>query len=223
MRAVLPAFYDEVSILTVIARGKRLRSISAEELPLSLFLLSAFLTAGIFCGYFVSRGCAETTAEELRRYFDGYFLLAAQDGHSAAAVLRTLLCYFRAPLLVFLSGFASVGVVLIPLVCACEGFLTAFSLCCFAAALGRGSFALLPAMFALRLLFVLPCMMVLSVPAIDRAKALALFSIGSGKRVRPAGSASAYWYRFGIVCVCLLIGSVLELWLLPQLLLLGAA
>ena len=189
--------------LAVFAKARRIRAVSWEELPLSMLLLAALLATGIVCGYLFAGNCAAETGEELGRYFEGYFLLASQDDLSAAAVLRTLVCFFRAPLLVFLLGFASIGVLLIPLLCAFEGFLFSFSLFCFASTLGST--------------------LILSVQALDKARSLALFSIGNGKRVRPVSYGTDYWYRFGICCVCLLIGSVLELWLVPQFLALAAS
>lgn len=208
---------DEVSILTMLKRIPR-----ASHLPLPLVILSVCFALGILFGYGLAGSQLGETGEELRRYFDGYMLLASRE-LSVAAALRTLLCFFRAPLLAFLLGFASIGVALLPLLCAFEGFLFSFSLCCFAGTLGRESFALVLALFALRMLFVLPCTLFLSVCALDKSKALALFSVGGGKRVRPASYGTEYWYRFGIVCVCLLIGSILELWLVPQFLALAAA
>ena len=221
--ADLPRRYCEVKDLAVFAKARRIRAVSWEELPLSMLLLAALLATGIVCGYLFAGNCAAETGEELGRYFEGYFLLASQDDLSAAAVLRTLVCFFRAPLLMFLLGFASIGVLLIPLLCAFEGFLFSFSLFCFASTLGRESFLLLLALFAVRMLFVLPCTLILSVQALDKARSLALFSIGNGKRVRPVSYGTDYWYRFGICCVCLLIGSVLELWLVPQFLALAAS
>lgn len=194
----------------------------ASHLPLPLVILSVCFALGFLFGYGFAGSQLGETGEELRRYFDGYMLLASRE-LSVAAALRTLLCFFRAPLLAFLLGFASIGVALLPLLCAFEGFLFSFSLCCFAGTLGRESFALVLALFALRMLFVLPCTLFLSVCALDKSKALALFSVGGGKRVRPASYGTEYWYRFGIVCVCLLIGSILELWLVPQFLALAAA
>ena len=194
----------------------------ALHLPLPLVILSVCLTVGILLGYGLAESQLSETGEELRRYFDGYVLLTARE-LSVAAVLRTLLCFFRAPLLAFLLGFASIGVVLLPLLCAFEGFLFSFSLCCFASALGREGFILALALFVLRMLFVLPCTLYLSVCAIEKAKALALLTVGGGKRVRSVSYGAEYWYCFGIVCVCLLIGSILELWLVPQILTLAAA
>lgn len=221
--ADLSWIYCEVKDLTAFVKARKFRSVSWDKLPLTMFLLSALLAIGVFCGYVFAANCAEETSAELGRYFEGYFLLASQGTLSAAAVLRTLLCFFRAPLLAFLLGFASIGVALIPLLCAFEGFLFAFSLFSFASTLGRESFPLLLALFAIRMLFMLPATLILSVSALDKARSLALFSIGNGKRVRPVSYGTDYWYRFGICCVCLLIGSVLELWLVPQFLALAAS
>ena len=75
----------------------------------------------------------------------------------------------------------------------------------------------MPALFAVRMLFVLPCTFFLGTAALERSWALALFSMG-GRRVRPVTDAAAYWYRFAVCCVCLLAGCALELWLVPLLL-----
>ena len=84
--------------------------------------------------------------------------------------------------------------------------------------MGRDSFVLLLALFAIRLLFVLPCTFLLGTAALDKSRALAVLSLGGGRRVRPVAYGAEYWYRFAVCCVCLLIGAALELWLVPLLL-----
>ena len=121
-------------------------------------------------------------------------------------------------MLAFLLGFASIGLAALPLLLAAQGFLVSFSMFSFAAALGRESFVILPRLFAIRLLFVLPCTFLLGTAAFEKSRALALLSFGGGKRARPVAYGAAYWYRFAVCCVCLFIGSVLELWLVPRLL-----
>lgn len=91
--ADLPRRYCEVKDLAVFAKARRIRAVSWEELPLSMLLLAALLATGIVCGYLFAGNCAAETGEELGRYFEGYFLLASQDDLSAAAVLRTLVCF----------------------------------------------------------------------------------------------------------------------------------
>ena len=150
--------------------------------------------------------------------------VAAERGRRAARALgETLLCYFRAPGIVFLLGFASIGIVAVPLVCACQGFLLSYSLFCFALSLGRGSFPLLLALFGIRLLAVLQCTLLLGNASLDKSRALLSLSLGGGGRGRAVSYGSAYWYRFGICCVCLLFAALLELWLVPQFLLLASS
>lgn len=201
--------------MTDLAKARRLRYVTVDILPLRSLLQALFLVSGVLGGYLLAGRFAVGSAEELERYLDGYLSIAAGRTLTGAAVLRTLVCYLRAPLLAFLLGFASIGVVALPLLMAAQGFVLSFSLFSFALALGRESFVLLPALFALRLLFVLPCTFLLGTAALEKSYALAAFTLGGGKRVRPVTYGAPYWYRFAVCCVCLLLGCVLELWLVP--------
>ena len=160
---------------------------------------------------------------ELRRYLEGYLALRIEGAPSSAAVWQTMVCFFRASAAVFLLGFASIGVAVIPAVCALQGFLLSFSLFSFSLALGRENFPLLLALFALRLLALLPCTLALGAAAMEKSRELLLLSLGGGgKRARAVTYGGAYWYRFGACCVCLLLAALIELWLVPQFLLLAA-
>lgn len=113
-----------------------------------------------------------------------------------------MVCFFRASVAVFLLGFASVGVALIPAVCAAQGFLYAYSLLCFASGLGQDGFFLLPILFALRLMLVLPW----HAAARQRRVGDLARSCGLIGRRRKAGEGrdlrKRYWSRFGSrVCV----------------------
>ena len=77
--------------------------------------------------------------------------------------------------------------------------------------------------FGIRLLAVLPCTLLLGNASLDKSRALLSLSLGGGGRGRAVSYGSAYWYRFGICCVCLLFAALLELWLVPQFLLLAAS
>lgn len=172
------------------------------------------------------RVCAPVAAERGRRaetVFRRVFIGRREQAVFGRALGETLLCYFRAPVLAFLLGFASIGVIALPLLCACQGFLLSYSLFCFALSLGRGSFPLLLALFGIRLLAVLPCTLLLGNASLDKSRALLSLSLGGGGRGRAVSYGSAYWYRFGICCVCLLFAALLELWLVPQFLLLAAS
>ncbi len=181
-------------------------------LPAVFFLLGALL------GGMLSAHGAEAMGGELHRYLDSYLTLRSAGELSSAAVRQTLGCFFRASAAVFLFGFASLGVVLIPLVCAAQGFLYAYALACFAAGVGQEGFLLLLVLFAVRLMIVLPCTLLLAAAAWETSRALAALSLGGGKRAGGVRCGRLYWLRFGKVCVCLLLGAALELWLVPRLL-----
>ena len=196
-------------------RGKTRAPILCVGLPISMLLPAAFFLLGALLGGAVSARGAEAMGEELRRYLDSYLALRAAGGLSSAAVWQTLGCFFRASAAVFLLGFASLGIALIPFVCAAQGFLYAYALACFAAGLGREGFFLLPVLFAVRLLVVLPCTLLLGSAAWESSCALAAVSLGKGKQSRVTYG-RAYWLRFGKAFVCLCFGAALELWLVPR-------
>ena len=127
-----------------------------------MLALAAFFLLGAVLGGMVAARGASAMGGELRRYLEGYLALRIEGAPSSAAVWQTMVCFFRASAAVFLLGFASVGVALIPAVCAAQGFLYAYSLLCFASGLGQDGFFLLPVLFALRLMLVLPCTLLLA-------------------------------------------------------------
>ncbi len=184
-------------------------------MPLRAALLSVFLIAGVLAGFLLSGRCVERTGEELGSYLSGYLTNAAALSPSWQSAAGTLWCYLRASLAAFLLGFSSIGLVALPILCAAQGFVLSFSLFCFAGALGREGFRLLPVLFGLRLLIVLPCTLFLASAAIERSRASA--PPGGGRRAKDAGVGS-YCYRFALCCVCLFLGAALELWLVPKLL-----
>ncbi len=197
------------------AGSRKLLYVTIGIIPVRSLLLALFLVSGILGGYALSARCAAGTEEEIGRWLNAYLSSAALRTPSAETMLRTAACYLRAPVLAFLFGFSALGVAALPILCAAQGFVLSFSLFSFAAVLGRQGFVLLPALFALRLLFVLPCTMLLASDALDKSRSLALLSLGGGKRARPVVFGTAYWYRFAACCVCLIIGCALELWLVP--------
>ena len=194
-----------------------------QHVPVPMLVLSAFIVLGVILGYVFALRSLQGSGGELKRYFDAFLSGGVNKTFSARTLGETLLCYFRAPVLAFLLGFASIGVIALPLLCACQGFLLSYSLFCFALSLGRGSFPLLLALFGIRLLAVLLCTLLLGNASLDKSRALLSLSLGGGGRGRAVSYGSAYWYRFGICCVCLLFAALLELWLVPQFLLLAAS
>ena len=175
-----------------------------QRVPVPMLVLSAFIVFGVILGYVFALRSLQSAGGELKQYFDAFLSGGVNRPFSVRALGETLLCYFRAPGIVFLLGFASIGIVAVPLVCACQGFLLSYSLFCFA-------------------LSVLPCTLLLGNASLDKSRALLSLSLGGGGRGRAVSYGSAYWYRFGICCVCLLFAALLELWLVPQFLLLAAS
>ena len=204
-------------------QGRRRNGARTRRMPLPLMVLAAFAVLGVLFGYVFALHSAQRTGGELERYLASFLSLGARQSFSAQALVETLVCYFCAPVIVFLLGFASIGVAAVPAVCAFQGFLLSFSLMSFALSLGRGYFPLLVALFGARVLAVLPCTLVLGAAAMETSRSLLLLSLGGGgKRARAVTYGSAYWYRLGVCCVCLLLAALAELWLVPQFLLLAA-
>ena len=120
-----------------------------QRVPVPMLVLSAFIVLGVILGYVFALRSLQSAGGELKQYFDAFLSGGVNRPFSVRALGETLLCYFRAPGIVFLLGFASIGIVAVPLVCACQGFLLSYSLFCFALSLGRGSFPLLLALFGI--------------------------------------------------------------------------
>ena len=201
--------------------GKRQWGRSGEGLEPGLWkrllALALCFLAGLLLGQVVAGRLAPETAQELRTYLNGFFSL---ENHSEAAgqtALSTLAVYFRYPLLAALLGFASVGVVLLPVLTAAFAFFLSFSVCCFTAAFGPDGVLLALAVFGLRCAVTLPCYLALAAPALRNAAALAALSLGGGGRGAPPVYGRSWWLRCGIVAAVLILGIGLELALCPWL------
>ena len=120
-----------------------------QRVPVPMLVLSAFIVLGVILGYLFALRSVQSAGGELKQYFDAFLSGGVNRPFSVRALGETLLCYFRAPGIVFLLGFASIGIGAVPLVYACQGFLLSYSLFCFALSLGRGSFPLLLALFGI--------------------------------------------------------------------------
>ena len=81
-----------------------------------MLALAAFFLLGAVLGGMVAARGASAMGGELRRYLEGYLALRIEGAPSSAAVWQTMVCFFRASAAVFLLGFASIGVALIPAV-----------------------------------------------------------------------------------------------------------
>lgn len=179
-----------------------------------LLLLALFFFAGVILGQVFSIRVPDATGDELARYLTD-FLKVGEEELSLWTVLPAAVLYFRYPLAAFLLSFASIGVLLLPLVSGAFGFFLSFSVCCFTAAFGSDGVLLALAVFGLRCAVTLPCYFLLAVPAFERSAALACLSLGGGRRAAPVLCGRAWWSRLAAVSGTLLAGMCADLMLAP--------
>lgn len=171
-----------------------------------LLLLCAFFAVGIVGGQLVPR---TTVSGELAEYVRGLAHLTAQNDTIKASLLGVAAAYLREPAVLFLLSFCAFGTVLIPLVCAWQGFTLSFAVACLANGLGRDGFFLSLAAFGIRAIILLPCTLLIAQWALERALL---------RLQKNGGDSTALWRRRLLLCLMLLVlGIVLEAMLVPQL------
>lgn len=179
-----------------------------------LLFLALFFFVGIVLGQVFSGRVPDATGDELNRYLTDFLRVERADSVPRAALSAAVL-YFRYPLMAFLLGFASAGVVLLPLTAGAFGFFLSFSVCCFTAAFGSDGVLLALAVFGLRCAVTLPCYFLLAVPSLERSMALASLSFGRGRRAAPVVYGRAWWSRLAVLSGVLLAGMCADLMLTP--------
>lgn len=183
-----------------------------------LLLLALFFLGGVVLGQVLAGRVPDATGDELARYLADYVRLGGSGSVSAGTALSALVVYFRYPLLAFLLGFASIGVVLLPCAAAAFGFFLSFSVCCFTAAFGAEGVLLALAVFGLRCAVTLPVFFLLAVPSWGTSAALASLSFGRGRRSAPVAYGSRWWLRLAVCGAVLLAGVCVDLFCSPWLL-----
>ena len=179
-----------------------------------LLFLALFFFAGIVLGQVFASQVPDATGDELARYLMDF--LKVEENVSSQAVLPAAVLYIRYPLAAVLLGFASIGIVLLPLAAGAFGFFLSFSVCCFTAAFGLDGVLLALAVFGLRCAVTLPCFFLLAVPSLECSMALACLSFGRGRP--PVLYGREWWSRLAVVSGVLLAGICAELTLAPWLL-----
>lgn len=189
-----------------------LKKQSSPSLP-HLLLLAVFFLAGVILGQIAAGRAPDATGGELYHYLRNYLQLEDQD--SGIAALSMLFLYLRYPILAFLLGFSSIGILLLPGLTVACGFFLSFSVSCFTAAFGGEGVLLALAVFGLRCAVTIPCYFLLAVPALNSSAELAAFALGHRRK---AVLESGQWRRFGVVIGVLLAGVCVDLFLSPVLL-----
>lgn len=180
-----------------------------------LLILALFFFAGIVLGQVFSSRIPDATGEELRRYLTDFLNLEEAGDFSSRAALSAAVLYFRYPLSAFLLGFASIGILLLPLMTGIFGFFLSYSVCCFTAAFGPDGVLLALAVFGLRCAVTLPCYFLLAVPSLERSMALVSLSFGKGRRSTPVAYGREWWERLAVISGVLAAGMCAELMLAP--------
>jgi len=184
------------------------------EFQAALLVLCVFFIVGAGLGRLGHSYVTAGDNEELARYICSYADLVSGSKNTAADICSVVLLYFRYPLFYFFLGFLSVGALLIPFTCAVQGFFLSFSISCFASSLGKSGVLLALSAFGIRCLFMLPCCFLLAAWSFLSAKdRISRTGTGAGRNSVSAGS---FW-RFAICVIVLLVGSVLELSVVPRL------
>lgn len=188
---------------------KRNRGGQPSFLP-HLFFLAAFFGGGVVLGQVLAGKVPNETGQELSRYLESYLSLES-GGLTPDDLWAALVLYGRYPLLAFLLGFASIGVVLLPLTTAAFGFFLSFSVSCFTAAFGQDGVLLALGVFGLRCAVTLPCYFLLAVPALGTSSALASLSFGRGRRAAAVIYGREHWLRLAVCAGVLLLALCVDL------------
>lgn len=180
-----------------------------------LLLLCLMMALGMLLGYVACGILADHEEAQLNAYILQNARLFAEAGEEKASFLSVLLIYLRYPVLVFLCGCSAMNAVLIPVVCAVQGFFLSFAVSCFAAQLGHNGILLALSAFGLRCVLVLPCTLMIAVWMVVLKRGLR--EIRAGKRERARETLLACCFRQMLGCLLVLgIGIILELWLVPD-------
>ena len=178
--------------------------------------LAALFLAGALGGHLYAAGCGEASQAALGRYLNDYCGLYDAGG-VAVSMLRCAVTYFGYAALVFLLGFSSAGVALIPALAGTFGFLTMYAVSCFVRCYGRAGVLLALGALAVRLVFTLPCFLALAEAAWPMSIELFLLSFGRGKRSAPVLYGSRYFLLFVLCAVILAVGVCCERLVTPLL------
>ncbi len=179
-------------------------------------LLALTFLAGALAGHLYAGACGDETWSSLKEYLDGYCRLYSEGG-TEASMLSCITLYFGYGLALFLLGFSGVGVVLIPVLSGGFGFFTMYTVSCFVRCYGRMGTVLAMGALAVRLVFTLPCFLVLAGAAWPLSMELFSMSFGRGKRSTPVLYGTRYFLLFVLCAVILAAGVFCERLLTPLL------
>lgn len=194
---------DEVIVMHT-RKSSRIAAIkSGDRSYYYIVLLAAFFLIGCLAGYRYSAFCIEHSQAMIAEYlFD--FCLAAQSTVLEGSFLRTVVLFFVYPLAVFLMGFSPFGVIMIPFSFFALGFGVIFAVQCFVCVFARVGIFSVMALFAIRLVVILTCVLVLSVEAMPQAWRIARVTTKNGKHCEAVYRGKRY-IVLALFCLIILI------------------
>ena len=155
---------------------------------------------------------------ELERYLENYLNLDRAQISASELAWNTLILYIRYPLVAFFSGFASVGILLLPVLAILFGLGLSFSVACFTAVFESAGLWICCASFGMRVLITLPCFFVVAIQAWWAAYRLLMLSLGRGRSRALDIYGKQYWNSALVVLGILLVGACIDFLLTPWLL-----
>jgi len=194
------------------SRFRTLHVIHPDPITIRALFLAFCMILGMILGSFVSRRSDVSS-------FSGYlsdFCDAYRSNPVPVSFSSALQLYFGYTAVAFLMGFSSVGIVFIPLLSFGYGFLSMFSVACFAAVFGREGILMSLAAMGARHLFVIPVFLWMASQSWYSADRLFSLSGGKGKRCNPLPRNASWWYRFCLCVVWSFAGLCVEIFLVPD-------
>lgn len=201
--------------------GMRIRKkwdLPSDQTVALVILAVAFLLGGIAGSVFISLS-SEVGARELSDYLTGYLTLAETEElpRSLWPVLWGQLKFSLAALALGLTG---LGVIGLPVLFGLRGFFFAFPIACFIRVFGGGGFFPAFLLFGLPALLWAPALFLIGAPGFLFAQWQFRRSMGEGRGEFLSGG--AYWSRAGLCVGMSLAAGLLEFWVVPVLLRVGA-
>lgn len=169
-------------------------------------LLGLFFLTGALIGHLYAGSCGGDAQAALDQYLIDYCIVYDAGG-VAPPLLICVLLYFGYAALLFLLGFSSAGMALIPALSGLFGFFTMYTISCFVRCYGRAGVLLSMGALLIRLLFTLPCFLALAGEAWPLSIELFALSFGRGKRSAPVLYGSRYFLLF-LLCAAILAAGV---------------
>ncbi len=178
----------------------------------------AFFLCGAVVGLLVTTRISGDGAESLMQTLTQYVESLRSSAGAPSSVGQSFLNAFEYHTVVFLAGFTSLGVVVVPVAMAVRGFFLSFSITSFVLVFGWPGLGLALGAFLVQTLILLPCLFILANQSFTSS--VLLLRISTGKMPRPPGRLfrPVYYLRFGVMALVMTMVALYEAFLSPLLL-----